>query len=63
MKFIVQKASDILPEYDEYREIKTIEDLMKLDKEFGEHGLIINFPNSKWPGYEATITIYDSYVE
>ena len=66
MDFIIRKASDPLYDPDRketHRDIQTIEDLSKLDEEFGGHGLIIDFEDRKWKGFKPMITIYDDYVE
>lgn len=55
MKFTVQRASD----WDNKTEqvtINTIEELRKLDEEYGNHGIIIRFDRNK-------IWIYDYYME
>ena len=62
MMFEIRKASDL--DFSETREIKTIEDMMKVAEEFSDKtdtrfkysDIIIDFDNQ-------TITIYDDYVD
>lgn len=67
MKVILHKASDW--DFEEEIEVKTIEDLKKLDEEYGEHGLILRFDQLTFDQLTLeefeypTITIYDDYVE
>ena len=60
MEFIIEKASDRL--FSEKREIKTIEDLKKLSKEFDNERLIVDF-EERCRQPRPTITIYDDYME
>ena len=62
MMFEIRKASDL--DFSETREIKTIEDMMKVAEEFSEK------PNTRFKYSDIiidfdyqTITIYDDYVE
>ena len=66
MKFIIEKVSDSL--FREEREINTIDELKQLAEEHpGWHGdgdskeLIVHFGYSLCP--QATIIIYDDYIE
>lgn len=57
MKFTVQRASDYWDDNKtEQVTINTIEELQKLNEEYGNHGIIIYFDKSK-------IWIYDDYME
>ena len=62
MKFSLRKASDW--DFEEEIEVTTVEDLKKLDEEYGEHGLILRFDPRTVEDFEyPTIKIYDDYVE
>lgn len=62
MKFSLHKASDW--DFEEEIEVTTVEDLKKLDEEYGEHGLILRFDWRTVEDFEyPTIKIYDDYVE
>ena len=62
MKFILRKASDW--DFEEEIEVTAVEDLKKLDEEYGEHGLILRFDRYTMSESEyPTIKIYDDYVE
>lgn len=57
MKFSLKKASDW--HFEKGIEIKTIEDLKKLSKEYGKEVLIIDFYDFS----NKRITIYDDFIE
>ena len=64
MRFIIEKASNSL--FREEREINTIDELKQLAEEHpewheGPAELIVHFGNSVVP--QATIIIYDDYIE
>lgn len=57
MEFTVQRASDYWDDNKaEQVTINTIEELQKLNKKYGNHGIIIYFDKNK-------IWIYDDYME
>lgn len=64
MKFRVVATSDSYksdPENDAFVYIETIEDLQKVWKATGEHGLIVDFGDEK--NADGKLEIYDDYRE
>lgn len=60
----VYKLSNDESVNDWYIEIKSLEDLKKMQKSIGRHSLIIDFdPLFPSEEYDGTIEIYDSYRE
>lgn len=59
MKAKISKVSTL--KYEDYREIKTLEELLSLLDEFDEDIIIHN--NSAEPNYDIDVTIYDDYYE
>ena len=57
MKFILRKASSC--EFEKEIEIKTIEDLEEISREYGKETLLIDFFNVDI----KRITIYDDWIE
>lgn len=55
MMFSIDKASEWFAEPDK-KEVETLEDLIAIQKLYGDHSLVIDFTKNE-------ITIYDDYLE